>query len=97
MDNKNPQDVIEIDNLKREIFKRDLIIKDKTGQLRRIYCSRGWRLLVVLVSIKNQLCIFMRRIKKCFILCILFLIAFLYTIFLFLLKKLRKITVFPGG
>lgn len=97
MDIKNYQGSAGIDDLKREILKRDLIIKEKTGQLRRIYCSNGWRLLVALVSIKKQLCIFMRRIRTFFILCGLFLITFLYTIYLFLLKKLRNITVFPGG
>lgn len=97
MDNNNFENIVEIDNLKREIAQKDLIINDKTGQLRRINRSKGWRLLVILVSIKKQLCIFMRRIKRCFILCGLFLITFLYTIYLFLLKKLRKITVFPGG
>lgn len=96
-DNSNFKNIIEIDNLMREIAQKDLIINDKTEQLRRIYCSKGWRLLVILVGIKKQLCIFLRRIKRFLILCGLFLITFLYTIYLFLLKKLRKITVFPGG
>lgn len=97
MDNKNLQDAAEIDKLKREIFKRDVIIKDKIEQLRRIYCSEGWRLLVIVVNIKNHVCAYIRKIKRFLILFVLFWVTFLYTVYLFFLKKLRKITVFPGG
>ncbi len=97
MDNKNLQDTVEIDKLKRENFKRDVIIKDKIEQLHRVYHSQGWRLLVAVVNIKKHICIYIRKVKSFLILFALFWVTLLYTIYLFFLKKLRKITVFPGG
>ncbi len=93
----NTENIAEIENLRREIAKRDLMIKDKAEQLQRIYRAKSWRLLTALVNIKKQLCVFARRIYRFLMVFFLFLITFLYTLYLFLLKKLRKITVFPGG
>lgn len=80
-----------------EIVKRDFIIKDKSEQLRRIYRSKSWRLLTGLVYIKRQLRAYVKTAYSFIIVSVLFLVTFIFTVYLFFLKKIRKITVFPGG
>lgn len=89
--------VKEIDNLKKQLLKKEAIIKEKNAQLKCIYGMRSWRLLLVLVRAKRQVYIFIKRLYRLFGLSFLFIFTFLVTGYLFLLKKIRKTIIFPGG
>lgn len=97
MDIKNSDMIKIIKDLKVQISKKDIMLKDKTWQLQRIYSMRAWKILTLLVRVKRQNVIFFKKILKFFILSGLCMVTLIITIYLSVLKLWRKTVIFPGG
>ena len=97
MESSNPEYMNQLADLKRQIASKDAIISEKAEQLQRIYQMKSWRISLGLVRIKKQLKIIIKRIFGFFILIFLTIFTVIITLYLVLLKKVRKSMVFPGG
>lgn len=70
-------------------------LKEKKEELRAIQESRGWRWLVRIVRIKRMVCLSSIRLVKLPKLTILVIATLIIEAYLILLKRGRKLTIFP--
>lgn len=87
----------ELDGLRKELFIKEAVISHQQAQLKSIYGMKSWRLALALARIKAQVFICIRRVFRFLGLLFLFIYTLLIAGYLYALKKIRNIIIFPGG
>lgn len=88
---------IKEDNIKKQLVKLEAIVKEKNTELKRIHEMNSWRVLLFLVKLKNTAAIFVNNVFRLLAVTVLFILALFISNYLYLLKKIRKSEIFPGG
>lgn len=88
---------IKEDSLKKRLFRLEALVKEKNMELKNIYGLRGWRIFLFTAYLRREAAILLKTVFKLFGITVLFMFTLLVTGYLYLLKKIRKSEIFPGG
>ena len=91
------QDSKDLDVLRKELFIKEELISHQQAQLKSIYGMKSWRLALALARLNGRIFLYARRLFRFFGLVFLFIYTLLIAGYLYALKKIRNIIIFPGG
>lgn len=83
--------------LKQRLSRLEALVQEKNTELKNLYSLRGWRLFLSACRLRREAVILLKTVFKFLGITVLFIFTLLATIYLYLLKKIRKSEIFPGG
>jgi len=84
-------------SFEKRLFRLEALVQEKNTELKNIYGLRSWRIFLFACRLRRAVAILLKTVFKLFGVTVLFIFTLLATIYLYLLKKLRKSEIFPGG
>jgi len=88
---------IKEDNIRERLSRLEAVIKEKDMELKRIREMNGYRIFLFASRLRRQAVILIRTACRLLVVAVLFIFTLLAATYLYLLKKLRKSEIFPGG